>query len=286
MPHTDPEILALLALGERAGTAADEDHIAGCAGCRAELARLADVVAIARHDGPAAQLARPPEQVWQRIAAAAGVTGAPAAGAPQPSPDAAGRPSPDTALPPAADGAAGGGPRARPRPARRGGRPGFPRWLRGRLAAAAAGLVIGAGAAAGVASVVAPAQAPPVVARIVLRPLPQFPQWQGASGTAVMRAGTATLLLDVTLHAPRRPGFYEVWLLGRDGVSMISLGDLPASHAGSFTIPPGTDLRFYTRIDVSLQSFNGSPVHSKTSVVRGSLPPAAAGGSAGAGGRA
>ncbi len=275
MPHTDPEILALRALGERAGTAADEEHIAGCADCRAELARLAGVVAIARHDGPAAELARPPEQVWQRIAAAAGVTGAPAAGRPAAG---ASQPSPDAALPPAADGVAGGQ-WARPRPARRGGRPGLPRWLRGRLAAAAAGLVIGAGAAAGVASVVAaPAQAPPAVAQIALRPLPQFPQWQGASGTAVMRAGTATLLLDVTLHAPRRPGFYEVWLLGRDGVSMISLGDLPASHTGSFTIPPGTNLRFYTRIDVSLQSFNGSPVHSKTSVVRGSLPPAAVGG--------
>ena len=90
-----------------------------------------------------------------------------------------------------------------------------------------------------------------------------------------MRDTASQQVIVVTLHAPRRPGFYEVWLLARDGVSMISLGDLPAGHAGTFTVPPGTDLRDYSRIDVSLQPFNGSTQHSKTSVVRGSLPAAA-----------
>ena len=56
---------------------------------------------------------------------------------------------------------------------------------------------------------------------------------------------------------------------------MISLGDLNADHTGTFTVPPGVDLRDYSRIDISLQPFNGSTVHSKTSVVRGSLPVAA-----------
>jgi hypothetical protein len=37
-------------------------------------------------------------------------------------------------------------------------------------------------------------------------------------------------------------------------------------------MPPGVDLANYSRIDVSLQPFNGSPLHSRTSVVRGSLP--------------
>ena len=65
--------------------------------------------------------------------------------------------------------------------------------------------------------------------------------------------------------------------LARDGVSMISLGELNASQTGIFIIPPGTDLRNYSRIDISLQPFNGSTAHSKTSVVRGSLPVAAIG---------
>ena len=78
--------------------------------------------------------------------------------------------------------------------------------------------------------------------------------------------------LTVSLRAPRKPGFYEVWLLARNGTSMISLGDLGPGHAGKFTMPPGVDLANYSRIDVSLQPFNGSTLHSRTSVVRGSLP--------------
>jgi Anti-sigma-K factor rskA len=146
---------------------------------------------------------------------------------------------------------------------------------RGRLATGlaglAAGLIIGIGGTAGVVQL---AKAPParVVAQIALLPLPQFPQFPGTTGTAVMRAAGRQQLISVTLHAPRQPGFYEVWLLARDGVSMISLGDLNVGQTGLFTIPPGTDLRNYSRIDVSLQPFNGSTQHSETSVVRGSLP--------------
>jgi anti-sigma-K factor RskA len=117
-----------------------------------------------------------------------------------------------------------------------------------------------------------------VVAQIELSPLPQFPQWQGTSGTAVMRATASQQEIAVTLRAPARPGFYEVWLLAANGISMISLGDLSAGHTGTFTVPPGVDLRNYSRIDVSLQPFDGSTQHSKTSVVRGSLPATALGG--------
>jgi len=131
---------------------------------------------------------------------------------------------------------------------------------------------LGALLAFGLAALVAQSR---VVAQIQLSPLPAFPQWQGATGTAVMRATAGQQVMLVTLHAPQRPGFYEVWLLARDGVSMISLGDLNADHTGTFTVPPGVDLRNYSRIDVSLQPFNGSTLHAKTSVVRGSLPPAA-----------
>ena len=95
-----------------------------------------------------------------------------------------------------------------------------------------------------------------------------------------MRATARQQELVVTLRAPVRPGFYEVWLLARDGVSMISLGDLSADHTGTFAMPPGVDLRDYSRIDISLQPYNGSTQHSKASVVRGSLPAAALGGAA------
>jgi anti-sigma factor RsiW len=236
--HTDPEILALRALGETAGTARDAEHAGTCPRCRAELARLTEVVQLARAEGAGERLQAPPPQVWDRISAAAG-------------------------------------PRIRPR---RGLRPGRPRRrLATGLAGLAAGLIIGI---AGTAGIVQLTQAPAtrVVAQVALSPLPQFPQWQDAAGTAVMRATASQQLMVVSLHAPRQPGFYEVWLLARDGGSMISLGDLNARHTGTFVIPPGTNLHNYSRIDISLQPFDGSTQHSKTSVVRGSLPAAALGG--------
>jgi hypothetical protein len=247
--HTDPTILALRALGESAGSSADDEHAETCAQCRAEQARLAEVVAVARAEGPE-QLETPPPQVWDRITAAV-ADGAPAAPA-------------GPLAPAAANGA-----RTR-RTVRR-------NRLATALAGLAAGLIIGIGGTIGVVQLTK-APATRVVAQVRLSPLPQFPQWQGASGIAVMRASDSQQVITVTLNAPPRPGFYEVWLLARNGVSMISLGELNADRTGTFTVPPGTDLHNYSRIDVSLQPFNGITVHAKTSVVRGSLPAAALGG--------
>jgi hypothetical protein len=244
-------ILALRALGETAGTAEDAEHAQTCPHCRSELTRLAGIVELARDEGGAERLQTPPPRVWDRIAAAAGVDQPPAVA------DGNGAPA---------------------RAARRHGN--RRRWPRGRLATGlaglAAGLIIGIGGTAGVVQL-AKAPAARVVAQVELLPLPASGQFGDATGTAVMRATARQQLMIVTLHAPRAPGFYEVWLLARDGVSMISLGELNASQTGTFIIPPGTDLRNYSRIDISLQPFNGSTAHSTTSVVRGSLPVAALG---------
>ncbi|HEY5357918.1 MAG TPA: anti-sigma factor [Streptosporangiaceae bacterium] len=279
MSHLDPDLLALIALGEE--TEDPGQHLAGCAECRAEVDQFAAVVATARHGGDQSgegrtgagrggpvQLTQPPPELWDRIAVAAGL---------ETGPDASrlGR-VPDLAAPGGTSrpGGPGGYAPARQEPAGRAAGAG-PWWRRhplaAGLAAAFAGLIIGAGAALGIHQLRA-SPATRVVASIPLRPLPEFPQWHGASGTAVMQTGPGGRQLSVLLRAPRRPGFYEVWLLARDGVSMISLGDLRADHTGRFAMPPGVDLRNYSRIDVSLQSFNGSTLHAKTSVVRGSLP--------------
>ena len=78
----------------------------------------------------------------------------------------------------------------------------------------------------------------------------------------------------VTLHAPGSLASTRSGCWPATQVSMISLGDLNAGHTGTFVIPPGTDLHNYSRIDISLQPFDGSTRRSKTSVVRGSLPTA------------
>ncbi|HEY0936570.1 MAG TPA: hypothetical protein VGD91_22910, partial [Trebonia sp.] len=88
MSHTDPEVLAILALGESAGNARDDAHTAQCADCQLELDRLAGVVELARRDGPLA-LEQPPDSLWDRIAAAAGEDAGPAAAA-DPAPAATG----------------------------------------------------------------------------------------------------------------------------------------------------------------------------------------------------
>jgi hypothetical protein len=283
--HTDPEILALRALGETAGTPRDAEHAASCAHCRAELAWLTEIVRLARDTEPGETLQAPPPQLWDRIAAATGASATRNGLAPDsPALNGSAAPAEPSAIPARPDPPASPASPAIPED-RRGSWLGRRRgaWPRGQLAGAmaglTAGLVIGIGGAVGVARLGQGPQAPAAraVARIELSPLPQFPQWQGATGTAVMRSTAGQQEIVVTLRAPARSGFYEVWLLARDGVSMISLGDLSADHTGTFTVPPGADLRDYSRIDVSLQSFNGSTQHSKASVVRGSLPAAALG---------
>jgi hypothetical protein len=243
--HVDPETLALLALGET-GAQGPDPHLSGCPVCQDELRQLSDVVSLARETDGTYGLVDPPADLWTRIAAETGLEGDLGTGPP---------PGAPTELP------------RRPRQ----------HWWQQPIAAAVAALIIGAGAALGVqhfrsTPAAAGPPAPAVIGRIALHPLAQFPQWKRASGIAVMERTTSGRQLRVSLRAPARHGFYEVWLLATDGVKMISLGDLNHSHNGVFTMPPGVDLHLYTRVDISLQPFNGNPVHSASSVVRGNLP--------------
>jgi Anti-sigma-K factor rskA len=252
--HVDPEILALLALGET-GAQDPDPHLSSCPVCRDELRQLSDVVSLARETDGNHGLVDPPAGLWARIAAETGLEG---------NPDGTVDTSPEGTSPP--PGAATELPR---RPHRH--------WWQQPIAAAVAALIVGAGAALGIQHLrstpaAARLPAPVVIGRTALRPLTQFPQWKSASGIAVMERTASGRQLKVSLRAPVRHGFYEVWLLATDGVKMIALGDLNHSHNGIFTMPPGVDLQLYTRVDISLQQFNGSPVHSAISVVRGTLP--------------
>jgi len=79
---------------------------------------------------------------------------------------------------------------------------------RGRLATGlaglAAGLIIGIGGTAGMVRLTE-APAPRLVAQIELSPLPEFPQWQDATGTAVMRATAGQRVIVITLRARTSP---------------------------------------------------------------------------------
>jgi Anti-sigma-K factor rskA len=253
MSHVDPELLALLALGDGAGTADDRDHLGLCPACREELLRLRRVVDVAVAVGLDTdfRMQAPPDHLWDRVAAELDLEGT-------------------AALPLGADPAGSDvQPEAIGASARR---PRRVRWRRPVIAAVAAGVILGAGSAVAAEQLATRPAVTTVLGQTTLRALPQFPQWRDASATAVLRQGPLGRTLAITLHAGEAPGFFEVWLLGRDGVKMISLGDLDSARGGQFALPPGANLSFYSRIDISLQPFDGSPLHSRISVVRGALP--------------
>ena len=241
MEHVDPEVLALIALGETAGDDADRRHLDGCAECAAEVYSLAAVVATGRSVTESDALVAPAPAVWDRIRAELALP-APAAAA--------------TSLAPAGPTAS-----APVVPLRRRRAP----WL---AAAAAAGLVVGGVGGAWWAGERTGSTAPAVVAEAALKPLPGW----DASGTALVeKQPDGARVLVVTLDGGAEAGdFREVWLIDRDVKRLVSLGVLEGS-AGRFTVPAGLDLTDFPIVDVSQEPFDGVPAHSGDSIVRGTL---------------
>lgn len=69
MRHVDPDVLALLALGEQAGGPVDRDHLADCAECRSELENLTHAAEVGRSTIDAGELLEPHPRVWSAITA-------------------------------------------------------------------------------------------------------------------------------------------------------------------------------------------------------------------------
>lgn len=242
MPHLEPELIALLALGEPADADA-RAHLDQCTACAAELESLSTTVARGRAAGPElTALVEPPGHVWDAIAAELDLPAHVRPGAPAPEAE------PQEASEPAA---------------RRAGRRVAPAWL---AAAAAAGVVVG-GLGVGWWDTRTPA--PTVVEQAALDALPQ---WPGASGTAVVeRTADGTRELVVTLTgAGTDSGFREVWLIDTEVSRLISLGMLHGNH-GVFPLPDDLDLAAYPVVDISEEPFDGNPGHSGDSIVRGVL---------------
>lgn len=69
MSHVDPDLLALIALGESAATDDDLAHIAECPECAATIRELSEVSAVGRSTTDIGVLVRPSDRVWDAIAA-------------------------------------------------------------------------------------------------------------------------------------------------------------------------------------------------------------------------
>jgi len=234
MSHVDPELLALLALGEQLESAADRAHVDGCAECAAELEHLSRTAAIARTTLDEGELLVPSRRVWHRISDELSLEA--------------------EVAPPAAVQA------IRPRQTRR--------WVRPFVAAAAVVALVGGGIGLGAWL----GSRPDSGITLASATLDPFPEWSGASGSAVVAEDTTgERTVQVDLSAPAREGDYrEVWLISSDVTELVSLGVVNGDRA-TLAIPEGVDLARYDLVDISSEPYDGDPAHSGDSIVRGQL---------------
>jgi hypothetical protein len=288
--HLDPDDLALLALGEHLGDAADA-HVASCAACRDEIESLSMTVGLAELSNYGEDAPQPGEHVWAAIATELGFAGSRSAATTLTSRSGgsggpAAAPSPESgpdSTPVADDPGAGLNGSARPdlrsvagvgsdlpplvgqtsQPRR------WSRWA-APLAAAVIGIAVGAGA---VILTQDRSDSVTVEATAPLTPVPTGPL-AGQTGTL----GKAQLVAaptgqEVTVNASDLPAAtnssYEVWLFGDDG-KMVSLGTLDDGN-GTFTVPQGISTREYRTVDVSDEPPDGNPAHSGISLIRGAF---------------
>jgi len=275
--HLDPDLAALLALGEDVADDEQRAHLAECPACTAEVQAYRRAVTAGRSgSGPA--LLDPPPRVWEAIAAeldlpvddASAAQSEPAEPAPAQSETAEPAPArPESAQPapptrPAPPGTSAAPPAAHVAPRGRGMRR---RPLVFGLIGAAAAVVIVAGVFT--SGILNPR---PVV--LSEASLASFPGWDGAEGAAVLEEvdGHHAVVVRLDAQLPS-DGHREVWLLTDDASDLVSLGVLEGDE-GVFTLPDDVDLDRFTVVDISQEDDDGDPTHSGDSIVRGELSPA------------
>ena len=282
MVHVNSALLAGHALGQDdALDAADQQHLASCSHCRAELDQYRRVVTLGQGTQASETPTPPLDRIWRSIQAELAPTSAtegiaatktmvadsvppvtandsPASDVP--GSDEAANDKPVSVVAASDETTDAGG--EKPIAGRR------RKWWPIVAAAAALGLVVGAGA-----TVIINRNDVQVAASTALSALP------GHTGH-----GTAELLrtpndpeLRVSVDGPQPadpPSYREVWLINSDGQRMYSLGVLPESGTGTYPLPTllANGLDGFTIVDVSIEPYDGNPAHSRNSQVRGSLP--------------
>ena len=248
--HTNPDLLALLALGEDVGTEEDLVHIAECPACRAELTALTAAAGTARRTSERDVLVAPRPEVWQRISDELhlhAVRTLDPATAPAPA---------DTTVPTPLS------PAAR-RPTQRATR------MAAFALAAALALAVGIGLGANLDRIV-PGQRE--TASVQLNALPQ---WSGSQGEATVEEDRdGNRFLVVRASSPQPPtGPREVWLTNSQADPMFAMGFLQNDGSGRFPIPPSVNLSEFRLVDVSQEpDHDHDPGHSGKSMLRGKLP--------------
>lgn len=257
MKHIDPDVLALLALGEVADDVRDAEHLATCDECRTELMILRRAAVVGRSTIDAGELLEPSPRVWAAIQRDLAEIESDGGG----DGEAVADPETGPASDPTAESAQSPGARVTP----------LRRRLWVPLAAAAAALVFA------VAGGVWWATRPMPATVLASATLDAFPDWPDASASATVEVlPDGERVVEVDLDAPISDdgdAYRELWLISSEGDALVSLGMLDGTH-GTFAIPADVDLSRFTLVDISQEHFDGDPGHSGDSIVRGELSPA------------
>lgn len=105
---------------------------------------------------------------------------------------------------------------------------------------------------------------------VAMAPVPGGLSVPGVAGRAEL-AADGGMKLDIRgLPTPSNRDFYEIWLFDPPSGRMLSVGVLPASGKGSYSLPASLE-NSYTAVEISLEPNDGNPEHSKISVLRGPL---------------
>jgi hypothetical protein len=263
--HSDPEILAMMAMGEPDILLADELHVQECAGCLDELNSLMRVATLARSGSPLdLPLDAPGPAVWGSISRTLGLA---TDVIPAPFETAAlyTDPNPATSsLPLATRSSAGSSTRGHHARRRN-------RRLIAPILAGALAVVVATGAILVATNVFAPKTVAPKPTILAEARLTALPGWTGSSGEAIVEKTGSVRQVVVTVSESRNaPGYREVWLISSDLTKLISVGVLVGTQ-GTFTIPTDVDIADYPIVDVSSEMPDGNPSHSGDSIVRGTL---------------
>lgn len=291
MSHLDPDIAALIALGEEVADEQERAHLAACETCAAEVASLRRAITAGRSVGSREPLLTPPARVWDAISAELGFDAETAEEVERASDSpASAATSPDTDVPAATPRSPRGeqsAPTSSASPARPAGPTGpdaaasrasshrVPRRAGARRRSLVYSLVAAAAVIAVVAGTwVAGSLLRPQVSVVAAAVLDGFPDHPGAEGEAVLEEADGHTRVVVSLDADlAQEGYREVWLLASDGSGLVSLGVLDGRE-GTFTVPADVDLDLFSLVDISQEETDGDPGHSGDSIVRGELRPA------------
>jgi anti-sigma-K factor RskA len=262
--HTNPEVLALLALAEDVGTPAERLHVESCPTCSEEVAELARIADVGRSSTTSDLLSAPSPEVWARITAELGFDAPAQLASVTPAesrPAAAATTTPAATVTDLAARRVPAGPGGnRPTSAAR-------RFLALAVAAALA-LVVGIGVGIGYERQVTKPENR-VIASANLTPLPKF---AGAAGTAEVLAdgrGGRELVVKMTSPQPIN-GTVQVWLMD-DRDQATSMGTMKDGVA-RLPIPRGMSLFERPTVDISAEpAADTNPGLNGESILRGKL---------------